>query len=147
MILGIVGAGADKFTPELETKARERIRTLIRAHGATKVCSGESPVGGIDIYAKEEAIALLGPDGYIACPPTVHNWSGKGGYKDRNLEIADRSDAVVSLVVRTVPRGYTGMRFSECYHCGTNEHVKSGGCWTAKQARLKGKAGWTEVIE
>jgi hypothetical protein len=149
VILGIVGSEAKKFTPVTEEQARRLIRGAIKSLKATAVCSGECPLGGIDIYAKEEAIALLGEAGYIGCPPTHHRWSGKGGYQDRNIKIAVTSDPVICIVPRVLPDGYDGMRFpAGCYHCGTpaEHHVKSGGCWTTKHARSLGKAGYTIVI-
>jgi hypothetical protein len=39
------------------------------------------------------------------------------------------------------------MKFDLCYHCGTKDHVKSGGCWTVKYARKLGKQGKVIIIE
>jgi hypothetical protein len=54
------------------------------------------------------------------------------------------STKVVCITVRELPLGYKGMRFDWCYHCRTGAHVKSGGCWTMKQAAKLGKL--TELI-
>lgn len=126
--VGIVGHEAAKFTPETERIAREIIRELIRPEG-TIVVSGHCHIGGIDIWAEEEA-ATMGRETRIF-PPKRLTWSG--GYKERNLLIAAHSDIVHCLVVRTLPPTYTGMKFSSCYHCQTTTHVKSGGCWTARK--------------
>jgi hypothetical protein len=139
-IIGIVGHAAEKFTPDTEAQARAIIRRLLT--GASGACSGESPMGGIDVWAREEAVALGVP--FTGCPPTVHQWAGPGGFMDRNLQIARISDEVYSLVVKDFPPGFRGKRYPFCYHCKTAAHIKSGGCWTVKQAAALGKH--TDVI-
>ena len=140
VIVGIVGSEAAKFTPETEREARRAIRRVIR--GATLVVSGACHLGGIDVWAIEEARAAGIPTREY--PPATHRW--EGGYKQRNLQIAEHSDKVVCITVKELPPGYVGMRFPLCYHCGTppDHHVKSGGCWTMKQARRAGKE--TELV-
>jgi hypothetical protein len=148
MILGIVGSEAAKFTQETEALARKAIRGAIKTLQATKVCSGECPIGGVDIYAKEEAIELLGKDGYIGHPPKVHQWGGKDGYMARNKQIAETSHVVICFTVRTLPPDYIPKGWEwYCYHCGTDQHIKSGGCWTTKYARSLGKSGYTLIVE
>jgi hypothetical protein len=130
--VGIVGAGSDKFTPATEAEARAIIRQLLA--GADAMVSGHAPVGGIDIWAEEEATAMGVPlDLKI---PEVLQWDPPGGYgfKARNLDIATQSTEVHVIVVDTYPPGYRGRVFPLCYHCGTSDHVKSGGCWTGKHA-------------
>ena len=130
MRLGIVGHGADKFTPATEALAKEEIRAAIREHSATVVVSGHSPLGGIDIWAEQigDEMGLL----LDIKRPKAFSWGAPGGYKDRNLEIAHDSDLVVCIVVADWPEGFKGVRYVD-YHCkGRNPpHVKSGGCWTA----------------
>lgn len=138
--LGIVGSEAAKFTPESEAKARAIIRQLIA--NASEVVSGECHLGGIDIWAKEEAIAAGIP--FKGFAPACLAWTN--GYKPRNLEIAQRSDKVVCITIDKLPDGYDGMRFPLCYHCKTDTHVKSGGCWTVLQALKMGKQGEIIVI-
>lgn len=145
-ILGIVGSEAAKFTPHTEQLAREKIHDLIvRAMNFADrvvVCSGKCHLGGIDIWAVEEAHALGLTT--VEHPPKVMSW--ERGYKPRNMQIAKDSNEVVCITVKELPPGYTGMRFKLCYHCGTNAHVKSGGCWTVKYAQSLGKPGHIEVI-
>jgi hypothetical protein len=147
MILGIVGSEAAKFTPRTEQLARIQIRALIaqQLYGgqSVTVCSGRCHLGGIDIWAVEEARAMRCP--VIEHPPKRLNWSE--GYKPRNMKIAETSDQVVCITLRTLPDSYKGMRFTSCYHCSSNEHVKSGGCWTVKYARNLGKPGTIIVID
>jgi hypothetical protein len=146
MKIGIVGAEAKKFTPETERSARMGIRQLIAE--AELVISGHSPLGGIDWWAIEEADKLgIATREYA---PTTSQWDGPGGFKERNLAIADASDVVVCIVPKVLPEGYRGRRFPQgCYHCHTlpDNHVKSGGCWTMHQAEAKGKQTFLVIIE
>lgn len=138
--LGIVGSEAAKFTKVTEVLARAAIRGLIGKYKAEIVISGACHLGGIDKWAVEEAEKLK--VGFMEFRPKTLQW--EGGYKDRNLKIARNSDIVVCITVKELPKSYQGMRFKLCYHCGTTDHVKSGGCWTVKQAKKMGKQ--TEVI-
>ena len=145
MIVGIVGHEASKFTAETEARARAYIRRVLSHKSTTGAVSGACPLGGIDIWTREEAHALGVP--FTEYPPRVNNWSH--GYKPRNLQIATTSDAVVCIAVRVLPESYTGMRFpAGCYHCGTppDHHIKGGGCWTLKQAAKLGKPTHLEII-
>jgi hypothetical protein len=141
MIVGVVGAEGIKFTTDGEREARQAIRESISV--ASLVVSGACHLGGIDVWAIEEAKILGIPTKDF--PPKVRSW--EGGYKQRNIQIATTADIVVSIVVRRLPDNYTGMRFKLCYHCGTSEHQKSGACWTRKYAEQLGKLGKTIVIE
>ena len=129
--VGIVGSEAAKFTPETERKAREAIRTILGQ--ARVMISGHCHLGGIDIWAEEEA-DRIGVDAMIF-PPFALNWND--GYRPRNLKIAQHSDVVYCITLKELPPSYTGMEFDGCYHCANSEngckepHVKSGGCWTA----------------
>lgn len=140
MVVGIVGSEAAKFTPSTEAKARALIRSCLSP--GDKVVSGGCHLGGIDSWAIEEAKALgLEWEEFL---PARREWSG---YKARNLKIARAADRVVCITVRKLPEGYSGMRFDLCYHCNTDQHVKSGGCWTVKKALALGKAGDVFVVE
>lgn len=135
MVLGIVGAEGAKFTEYTEQKARRWIRDLLDEYEPALVVSGACHLGGIDVWAVQEA-----QDAGIAVreyPPKVQRW--EGGYKQRNLQIVAASTCVVCITVQHLPPGYKGMRFASCYHCKSKTHVKSGGCWTMHQARKAGK--------
>lgn len=143
MILGIVGSEGAKFTPETEAKARHIICNKIIAYRADKVVSGACHLGGIDVWAIEEAKKYhLQTQEF---PPARQVWDG--GYKQRNIQIAEASDIVICITLRELPASYTGMTFKLCYHCGTADHVKSGGCWTMKYAIKHGKKGELIVID
>jgi hypothetical protein len=143
IIIGIVGSEQKKFTPETEAKAREIIRELLSKPEAV-LCSGHCHLGGIDIFAEEEAKTLGKYDPKLVFAPLFHDWSS--GYKPRNLRIATHSDEVYCITLKELPEGYDGMRFPLCYHCGTKDHVKSGGCYTVKEAIKLGKTGKVIVI-
>jgi hypothetical protein len=148
MIWGIVGHEDAKFTTVTEQYAREAIRALLRP--GDEVVSGDCPLGGIDKWSIEEAKAM----GLVTREhsPKVHSWDGPGGFKDRNILIAEDCEEAVCIVVRTLPPTYKGRRFPYCYHCATREnpkptdHVKSGGCWTVNYARKLGKPGRIIII-
>lgn len=146
MNIGIVGHAADKFTPETEAKARALIREIL-ADPIAILVSGHCPIGGIDIWAEEEYANL--PDRENRQEPIIHapkelNWSR--GYKPRNEAIVRDSHILHNIVVAKYPPNYTGMRFNYCYHCRHSNHVKSGGCWTLKQAKLMGKITYRHII-
>jgi hypothetical protein len=141
--VGIVGSEAAKFTSDTERLARRAIREWL--FDADLIISGRSPLGGIDWWAVEEATWAGIPTREFE--PRNHSWAAKGGYKERNLAIANNSDLVVCITLRQLPASYRGMRFPHgCYHCGTppDHHVKSGGCWTMKQAARAGK--FTQLV-
>jgi hypothetical protein len=143
MIVGIVGSEEAKFTPLGAGRAKAIIRMLLTAPGVEQIVSGGCHLGGIDIWAAQMGMELeLTVTEYI---PQDLSWST--GYRPRNLLIAQRSDIVHCITVKSLPAEYTGMRFEYCYHCGTKEHVKSGGCWTMKQAVQLGKKGQLHVVE
>jgi hypothetical protein len=136
---GIVGHEGAKFTADGEAQARRIIRELL-AHPDTVLVSGRCHLGGIDIWAEEEA-DKLGREKIIH-PPKELSWSK--GYKPRNLLIAKDSDIVHCIVVANYPDDYDGMKFKRCYHCNSDDHIKSGGCWTAKRAKL---AEWHVITQ
>ncbi len=154
--LGIVGSEAAKFTPATERAARAAICGLFHKYKPVEVVSGACPLGGIDLWAIEEAKGFVNVCAGAVIPvatteyaPQVHEWQPHVGigYKERNLQIVKRSDVVVCITVKELPKEYLldgGMRFDSCYHCGTTDHVKSGGCWTMKEAKRAGKG--TELV-
>ncbi len=144
MKLGIVGHGADKFNAETRQLARLHIRSLFLRYSPDIVCSGRSPVGGIDIWAEELSKECNIP--FQPFPAEVERWDGsyvaKIGYKQRNLQIAAFSDTVVCIVAENYLPTYKGRVFNSCYHCikhvnAPPKHVKSGGCWTAWNAKKR----------
>jgi hypothetical protein len=141
MKIGIVGSEAIKFNELTKIDAQEMINRLIMMPNVTEVVSGGCHLGGIDIWAAELGRKLhLKVTEFI---PETLSWEG---YKKRNLQIASHSDIIYCITVDKLPDSYTGMKFKLCYHCKTDKHVKSGGCWTVKQAIKMGKPGSVIVI-
>lgn len=148
MIIGIVGSEAAKFTSHTEAKAREIIRALIQTKKYAGGTSGACHLGGVDIFAREEFTAANLP--FKEFPAIVKTWDGTKqypGYKQRNISIATLADHVVCITLKELPSNYQGMRFNSCYHCKTNTHIKSGGCWTVRYAKNIGKTGEVIVID
>jgi len=158
MKIGIIGHAEDKFTEETKQKAVSLIRKILydaaRPVSAkvdvgvgqleitkpTKeviLVSGRSPLGGIDVWAEEIALALDIETDIKA--PKQNRWNAEYGYRQRNIDIAISSDILHVIVVEEYPPNYNGRRFPMCYHCNKSDHVKSGACWTAKQALALGK--------
>ena len=132
--------------PELhQVDASKSASTDPAEAGQVTVVSGGCHLGGIDAWAAEEGRAL----GCLVLEhlPRLRAWNAPGGYKARNVLIAESSDQLHCITLKTLPAGYQGMRFKLCYHCGTSDHVKSGGCWTVKYGRKLGKPGWRHVID
>lgn len=145
--IGIVGAGAGKFTPDTEQMAKLHIRRILASEDGVILVSGHSPMGGVDIWAEEIAVSLVIPT--MIFEPTVCQWNPVGGYgyKRRNLDIARQSDVVHVIVPKVYPEMYSGFRFDLCYHCGLTTHIKSGACWTAHQAMKMGKPAFWVIID
>jgi hypothetical protein len=140
--VGIVGSEGAKFTSYTEARAKKIIRRLLDKPEVTHVVSGGCHLGGIDIWAVEIGREL--GKKIIEHRPKTLSWST--GYAPRNLLIAKDSDEIFCITVAALPDTYTGMVFNLCYHCGTDAHVKSGGCWTVKKAIEMGKPGKIIVI-
>lgn len=140
--IGIVGSEEIKFTSKGRANAELLIVDILAQHGVAEVVSGKCHLGGIDIWAAEFGAAMgLQVTEYA---PKANSW---WAYKERNLQIASRSDIVYCITVDRLPDDYHGMRFGLCYHCGNATHVKSGGCWTMKQAIKMGKLGKLCVVD
>jgi hypothetical protein len=145
MKIGIIGHGKDKFSQIGYARATWLIDEIIDTHPNCTIVSGHSPVGGIDIWAEE--LAKLKGIGLDLKIPKQHTWDAEYGYKQRNLDIAKDSDEIHIILVDKYPKRYTGMTFGKCYHCNTNKHIKSGACWTGKQAQKLGKKVIWHIIK
>jgi|ERR1700759_1106460 len=161
MLIGIVGSEQAKFTPETEAHARRIILDLLLRDDCTGVVSGGCHLGGVDIFAQEEANAInqaaamfYGDEEdwlrILIHTPRQRSWAA--GYKPRNLLIAQDADEIHCITVAKLPDEYSGMKFPLCYHCSSSmagvyvPHIKSGGCWTMHKARALGKPGYLHVV-
>lgn len=141
MIVGIVGSEEAKFTDVGKIRAIAVIEKLIERPEVEEVVSGQCHLGGIDIWAIQ--IAFAHGKKITEFPPRRQSWEF---YRRRNLLIAERSHEVHCITVNVLPIHFMGMTFPLCYHCGTRDHVKSGGCWTMKKAIEMGKVGELHVV-
>jgi hypothetical protein len=142
--LGIVGAAAEKFDAVTRKWAKRAIREAIDVYKPTRVISGGCHMGGVDKWAVR--IAKKMDVKTKEFPSTTRTWSGPGGFKERNLRIADECDLALCIVVEKLPEGFDGgVAFEDCYHCKSlrPSHCKSGGCWTAMQAAF---AEWNIIL-
>ncbi len=131
MKLGIVGPPERQFTPEKRELACVVIQSAIETYGATTVVSGRCHLGGIDIWAEDIAEAMDIPT--LIFPPKVLHWSLPGGYRERNLQIAEAAELVLVIGLKEYPKTYRGVKFHDCVHCGDRnpKHIRTAGCWTA----------------
>ena len=148
-MIGIVGNGTDKWTIKGYLQMINVVRYLIKKYNPEEVCSGDSPMLGVD-----KEVKLNTPENryknFPARPLTSGRWSSwkvSGGYRDRNLQIAE-SRIVFVIVADSYPAEYRDKREKICYHCKESRpwHCKSGACWTGLQAMKKGnKAIWVII--
>ena len=144
MKVGIVGHAGDKFTARGRANAVNAITEIFLHHDNITVVSGDCPLGGVDKWA-EELATYAGYKTDIKSPKQ-HQWDAEYGFKQRNLDIAKDSDIIYVILSDSFPHEYNKKRFPYCYHCKTDQHIKSGGCWTAHQAIKMGKkAEWIIV--
>src|SRR6478736_270731 len=142
MKLGIVGSEQAKFTEDSSVVCIASITALLNLWTPDAVVSGGCHLGGVDQWA-----AMIGKDmgiPVIEHLPKRRSWEG---YKARNILIAEDSDLVLCYTVSGLPPDFKEGGWERyCYHCKTNEHIKSGGCWTVKYAKSIGKKGEVVVI-
>jgi len=140
--VGIVGHGSDKFDNYTRPIAFQIIRDILSGQDVTGFTSGRSPVGGIDIWS-EQIADEMGIRKEVF-PAKQNTWDAEYGFKQRNLDIAKTSDVLYIILVRNYPLGYSGRTWFKdgkpfCYHCEKHnvpsDHVKSGACWTAWEAK------------
>ena len=124
--LVIVGS-EEKYWDEFTTPLAKALISYIVSHYQKSLnsritfISGGCPKGGIDIWAQEE-FERQKVD-YLIYKPRVNKWSGNGGYKHRNMMMAQDADIIIDIE--------PGQR-------------NSGGYWTLNYGRSIGKKG--EVI-
>ena len=143
--IAIVGHAQEKFNTVTERATRLIIRKILSEAINPVLVSGHSPMGGVDIYAEEIATELSIP--MEIYKPRNNTW--EGGFKDRNIEIANACDEIHVIVVKDYLTNFAGLRHEACYHCkcARPEHIKSGGCWTGNRALKQGKRTTWWVVE
>jgi len=119
--------GSSHLTGEEETDARKScglvLNQMIKEHGSESLTLVSGGASGVDTIAETIACEIG-----IKCEihrPTEKNWDA---YKVRNLKIAESCDVIYCFPTKT--------RLEPCYHCEAKDHERSGGCYTAKHAKL-----------
>jgi len=154
MNVGIIGHGSDKFDDMKKKVARDIIYSILKGDDVDVLVSGHSPVGGVDIWAEEIAGQLGIATSIFA--PKQHVWDAEYGFKQRNLDIVNHSDVLYVILVRNYPQGYSGRTWFKdglpfCYNCERHhvpsDHVKSGACWTAWEAKKIDKEVYWYILD
>ncbi len=134
MKVAIVGT-SHTLTENEERDIEQYITHIISKYGVgDEIISGGAK--GVDIMA----VALATSRGLTISTfhPDVKNWKG---YKARNLRIAKTCDELYCI---TIPKREGE---PECYHHNPpQDHTKTAGCWTLKEALKLGKTTHLMVI-
>ncbi len=117
MIVGIVGSS--KAGEDCVGSLNDYLAKLNSA--TDTICSG----GGKGVDTIVARLAKAKGFNVIEFKPTAYNWEG---FKKRNLQIAEKSDRVVSFAYP--------FKTTKCYHCANagkdDNHEKTAGCYTGK---------------
>ena len=129
--LGLVGSSAPA------PGAYAVVRSVVSDY-LTKFGDGLVVVSGGAKGVDSMAVKVCGELGVkvVEFKNTVYRWEGPGGFKERDLKIANESDCVVSIVNKSFnPKS----KSTVCYHCAKvprdSNHIVSGGCYTALHCR------------
>jgi len=134
MKIGIVGSS--RLDESERFRARMQIALIINGlEKHDEVITGDAE--GVD-----ELVRSFASD--VNCMTVVkalsHSWSGHHGFKERNIKIGQMSDFIYSIATKQI-------HDRRCYHCDEQNHDRTGGCWTKRNAMDRlGKAGKTIVI-
>ncbi len=140
MKIAIVGT-SHTLTKNEEQDIEQYITHIISKYGiGDEIISGGAK--GVDTLGLEVAKGLgFKTEVY---EPEVNEWTppnGKIGYKKRNLKIAKTCDELYCI---TIPKRKGE---PECYHHDPpQDHTKTAGCWTLKEALKLGKTTHLMVI-
>jgi len=101
MKIAIVGADEKKWgsvgkvskSNFLIIAAKQLIEKILKDNPGCTLVSGACPKGGVDIWAEEVADKLGVPKEIY--PPKVNKW--EGGYKQRNIQIAESCDKLACI--------------------------------------------------
>ena len=129
--------GSSHLTEEEEIKVRKYCeyiltRTLKENRNQVLVSGGAN---GVDKIAEDVA-------DYFSIKTEIYKPKKQETeyFRERNEKIAEVCDVLYSIA--------TPVKKTECYHCDkmTPKHERTGGCWTGKMARDKGKGVFTIIL-
>ena len=130
--LGVVGASGPR--PARLIEFENAVHSVISDY-LSKFGDGLTVVSGGARGVDSMTVKVCGELGVkvVEFKNTVYRWEGPGGFKERDLKIANESDHVVSIVNKSYSDRPS--RKAPCYHCARvsrdSNHVVSGGCFTA----------------
>jgi len=133
--IGIVGT-SKVDNPTVEKTVLDTVNKFMKINPNIELVSGGAK--GVDNIAERIAKQLNIPIKIF--PPKFQNLDS---FRERNLLIAEYSDIVLSFALP-----YDNNPSNICYHCNeiTPTHIRTGGCWTTKFARMFGKTGETIIL-
>ena len=125
MRVAIVGT-SKLLTQQQNLSARYCIEGIIRTFDINKTTIISGGAYGIDTFA----IIIAKEKGYATeeIEPRFDGWKA---YKERNIAIAHSCDILYCI---TIPK-----QKLSCYHCKSDSHEKTAGCWTMNKAKARGK--------
>lgn len=126
----IAFVGTSKLPEKLESKVVQVVGLFVNGNEDIIISGGAK---GVDTVVERFADYAEIPK--LIFKPEIELW--EGGYKQRNLKIVEECEMLVNIVVNS--KNY-------CYHHGTNDHDRSGGCWTALMAKKEGKFSQTIIL-
>jgi hypothetical protein len=129
--IGIVGTSY--LEPVEEDRVKQFIEDVVRGNPDCKIVTGDAETGVDYLVRMWTPRHMLRVHGSI-----VKNWGESGGFKDRNIKIAEDADIIYSITTKT--------KNTPCFHCN-QAHQRTGGCWTLKYAKEKlGKNGEVLIV-
>lgn len=121
----IIGADRRAWKPSQRKEAMAWIEIIFNMFPYAEFVSGHCHLGGVDIWV-ETLHKKLKIKNLTLFKPLVKKWSGRGGYKSRNTEMAEYGDLIIDIE----PKNH-----------------RSGGTWTLEYAEGKGKRVWRIEIQ
>jgi hypothetical protein len=123
--------GSSRAGTEVEERIKSLITDYVTLYGQ-KLVIVSGGASGVDSIAEKIAKELG-----VATETYLPKTANKEGYRDRNQQIAENSNEVISIALPTTS--------TRCYHCD-EDHERTGGCWCKNMAKEKGRIGRTVVV-
>lgn len=126
--------GSSKLTPEEEKEARNVITKLFSITSShDTIITGDA--SGVDSLVYEIGTKMFERE-VERLESKVKQWNGPGGFRERNLKIAQSAGLVYSIA--------TQKKDESCYHHNPHnpmvpDHQRTGGCWVMKEAKKLNK--------
>ena len=128
--------GSSRLDEHERFLAREYIKKILdNTEYTNEIITGDAD--GVDELVRSFAYTR---DCMTVCEAKNKKWEGKGGFKERNISIAQQADIVYSIATKKI-------KDKRCYHCDEQNHDRTGECCTKRYAMDKlHKKGETIII-